>query len=99
MEADMPAKHVTIDIHQGSLRVIPPVVEVFGHTLDTIVWETRPLGNPFLVCFGAKSPFGRSHFDHTNPASGPIVTLEESVYKYTVEFQGQVLDPGVVIKP
>lgn len=95
----MPPQHVNIHMVGGALTVSPPVVDLSIGNGDTIQWATHPLGQPFLVCFGASSPFARHHFDQANPASGPIVAPPHGVYKYTVEYQNQRLDPGVVIKP
>jgi len=95
----MALQPVTIHMEKDKVKVDPPVVDLSKENRDTINWVTEPKGQPFLVCFDGRSPFRRNHFDQANSNSGGIEDPSETVYKYTVEFQGQVLDPGVVIRP
>jgi hypothetical protein len=95
----MAVKKVHIRVFHGVLCVPQPVVRLSKGKKDTIEWKCTPANQPFLVCFGERSPFKYTHFHNGRPKSGPIGRgiPPGSVYKYSVEFQGKVLDPGVII--
>ena len=95
----MGVKYVNISMQRGQIKVSPPVVKPSKLNRDTIEWRARPATSPFLVCLGDRSPFLRRHFSTGRAASGQIRASIPvgSIFKYSVEFQGKVLDPGMII--
>jgi len=58
---------------------------------------------PFRIDFKGNSPFYEDQFDDTNPYSGlvrrSVVSAKDRTYKYTIDINGKILDPGVIIDP
>jgi hypothetical protein len=69
-----------------------------GENLE-VVWLCNAPGKTFHICFPKGSPFIQAHFSSGDNHSGRIKPDVSGPYKYTVEIDGQVLDPTVIIKP
>ena len=67
---------------------------------EAILWVSSV---PFRIDFRGDSPFYEDQFDSTHAHSGlarrNIVGSKVRTYKYSIEINGQVLDPGVKIDP
>jgi hypothetical protein len=61
-----------------------------------IVWLCS---QTFYICFPNDSPFQQRHYGSLDNHSGPILPGASGTYKYTVEIDGQILDPQVIIRP
>jgi hypothetical protein len=67
---------------------------------EAILWISSA---PFHIDFHGDSPFYENQFDNTHPHSGlarrNILGSTVRTYKYSIEINGQILDPGVKIDP
>jgi hypothetical protein len=58
---------------------------------------------PFRIDFNADSPFYEDQFDSTNAYSGlvrrSVLSSKDKRYKYTIDINGQTLDPQIIIDP
>jgi hypothetical protein len=76
----------------------PVIVDKTKH--EEVVWESD---YPFRIDFEGESPFYESQFDHTNRVSGlvrrGVLGSKYHEYKYTIEVNGEKLDPKILIFP
>jgi hypothetical protein len=96
----MATKTITIRKGQTEPEVNPFTVDVSIKAGDDVEWKCGEDGD-FLVCFD-DTPFDESHFHKARKRSGPIkITLKEGekYCKYSVEINGQWLDPGIIVRP
>ncbi len=67
---------------------------------EEILWIST---EKFRIDFKEGSPFYEDQFDSTNSYSGlarrSVLTSKDRTYKYTIDINGQILDPGVKIDP
>jgi hypothetical protein len=67
---------------------------------EEILWIST---EPFRIDFKEGSPFYEDQFDSTNAYSGlvrrSVLSSKNRIYKYSIEINGQILDPGVQIDP
>jgi hypothetical protein len=95
----MAVKPVTIKKGLTRLMVHPFVQDVSIADGDQVEWQCD---EDFLVCFD-ETPFDESHFSRARKRSGPMTTTveggEEKYCKYSVEINGQWLDPGIIVRP
>lgn len=64
---------------------------------EEIRWDCG--GKPFKITFEGGSPFAESQFDEKHPDSGPVTQQFRRQYKYSIEVNGKVTDPTVIIEP
>jgi hypothetical protein len=95
----MATKTITIRKGQTEPEVNPFTVDVSIKAGDDVEWQCD---EDVLVCFD-ETPFDESHFSRARKRSGPITTTveggEEKYCKYSVEINGQWLDPGIIVRP
>ncbi|HVO61456.1 MAG TPA: hypothetical protein VMT53_11010 [Terriglobales bacterium] len=92
-------KQVTVSFENGMPSVDPEPIEIWSTKNESVEWVAEPRDLAFTICFAAESPFSERHFHEHRPASGPIKTGATGRYKYTIEVNGVILDPGVIIRP
>jgi hypothetical protein len=67
---------------------------------EEILWTSA---EKFRIDFKGDSPFYEDQFDSTNANSGlvrrSVVSSSARTYKYTIDINGKILDPGVIIDP
>jgi hypothetical protein len=67
---------------------------------DQMVWNCNHPSKSFRVIFDrGRSPFASSTFDNQNCHSGPIQPGATGEYKYSVEIDGHINDPRIIIQP
>jgi len=91
----------------GILAVSPDQTEI--RRGEELQWAGENREMEFFICFAGMSPFARRHYSNLHPASGPVLYGpragefinggEGTCYKYSVEVDGQVLDPGIIVRP
>ncbi len=94
---------VTITHRDGA----PPVVDNDSILIDRtqggegieIKWVCNSTDKDFYICFAGDSPFEQRHFHRGNSCSGRVKPGATGRYKYTVEIDGQILDPQVIVRP
>ena len=69
---------------------------------EQIEWVITPPDVPFTVKFKEEtgSPFEGKKFNNTNNISGPPIYdpgEKDRYYAYTLDVQGHIIDPGVII--
>jgi plastocyanin len=90
--------NIKVTPKHGNIFVDSEPMEVDWQRGEHIEWDFG--GKPFKITFkDGISPFTESEFDHTRPYSGQVVVKKEGVYKYTVEANGKILDPTVIVEP
>jgi|SRR5574342_42918 hypothetical protein len=72
-------------------------MEVDWQLGEHIEWDFG--GKPFKINFNGNSPFASDQFDETKPDSGQVVKKFKGVYKYSVEVNGKILDPTIIVEP
>lgn len=92
-------RRITVDIGPGGIPTIDqdPVI-VNRDNYEEVEW-VGPDGQEYYVCFVAESPFEQRHFHSRNRRSGLARDGATGRYKYTVEVNGKILDPTIIIKP
>lgn len=100
MSASGTSKRVNI-LHRpgGKPAVDQDEIEIWSTKGEEVEWSCDHAGQEFYICFGGKSPFKQRHFHSRNNQSGPVRPGASGSYKYSIEIDGQVLDPTVIIKP
>lgn len=93
------ARQVTITYRDGIISVDQDPIELWSTNGDTLEWVPVPSNLEFTVCFDRESPFYDRHFHHYKTQSGPINKGATGRYKYCIEVDGKILDPGVLIRP
>ncbi|PYX87397.1 MAG: hypothetical protein DMG68_11835 [Acidobacteria bacterium] len=83
----------------GKPAVDQETIEIWSTKGEEIEWACDHPGQEFYICFEGKSPFQQQHYHSKNNRSGPIQSGASGSYKYSVEVDGHVLDPTVIIKP
>ncbi len=80
-----------------------PTVDQDPVTVDRLNYEevewVGANGQGFYVCFVDESPFEQRHFHSSNSRSGQATAGATGRYKYSVEINGKILDPTIIIKP
>lgn len=92
-------KAVTVSLENGHPCVDEDPIEIWSDKGESIQWVPEPADLKFTVCFAAESPFAERHFHEHRPASGPVNKGATGRYKYTIEVDGVILDPGVIVRP
>ncbi len=104
MAAQQPAKQpvkVTIKHTAGN----PPTIDknrvkLSSSGKDEVEWQPDPADLKFVVCFEKDTPFSSWHFHPGQRQSGPpTVGARGEPYKYTIEVDGDRLDPEIKIDP
>lgn len=91
-------KKVTVTFSNGMPSVDQDPIEVNRTNSESIQWVASPANLQFSVCFPTESPFSRRHYHEHRPASGPVKAGAIGRYKYTIEVDGVLLDPAVIIR-
>jgi len=83
----------------GYPRVEPDQVTVNRLEDERVVWQADK-GVNFTICFCEETPFESFHFHPCLPTSGSVrkAALGRE-YKYSVEVNGKLIDPKVVVYP
>jgi hypothetical protein len=93
-------QRITIDVGSSGIpTVYPDTIVVDRDKGDYEVEWVCPSGKQYYVCFVYESPFEQRHFHSGNGRSGRAKDTATGRYKYTVEVDGQILDPTIIIKP
>jgi hypothetical protein len=92
-------RQVTISLQNGMPTVDQDPIEIWSTNSESIQWIASPSNLQFTVCFPTESPFSDRHFHDHRPDSGPISPGATGRYKYTIEVNGRLLDPGVIVRP
>jgi hypothetical protein len=93
-------KNVVVQHHEGNTPTVDQVDITLDRLLgDELQWSCDHPGKKFRIDFGGRSPFERSTFDDQNYQSGPIRPDAHGPYKYSVEIDGKINDPRVIIQP
>jgi hypothetical protein len=98
---------VPVPINIGHTTGAAPIVDNDTVVIDRrqggdnleIVWLCNAPGKIFHICFPKGSPFQQAHFSSEDNHSGKIKPDASGPYKYSIEVEGEVLDPTVIIKP
>jgi hypothetical protein len=91
-------KRINIKVtHNGNLFVDSEPMEVDWQLGEHIEWDFG--GKPFKIKFKGDSPFAATEFDEKNPNSGPVIKKFKGAYRYSVEANGKILDPTVIVEP
>lgn len=100
MSASSNPKRVNI-LHKtgGKPAVDQDPIEIWSTKGEELEWTCDHPGQEFYICFAGKSPFKQQHFHSRNNRSGAIRTGATGPYKYSIEIDGHVLDPTVIIRP
>lgn len=94
------SKRVTILHNPGAKPgVDQDSIEIWSTKGEQVEWACDNPSKEFYICFGENTPFQQQHFHSTGNKSGPIKSGASGKYKYSIEIDGQVLDPTVIIKP
>jgi hypothetical protein len=65
-----------------------------------IVWTCDHPEKNFYICFkDGRSPFNSLHYSNTNNHTGTITKDAAGEYRYSVEIDGKVLDPTIIVRP
>jgi hypothetical protein len=94
-------KRVLVQHHEGGKPSVDHEEITLDRTQgDEMHWICDHPGKKFRVTFDKESPFARSTFDETDYQSGPIrPDARRGAYKYSVEINGHVHDPKVIVQP
>jgi len=67
---------------------------------EEVLWIST---ESFRIDFNGDSPFDEDQFDHTHGNSGlirrSVISSKDKIYKYTIDINGKILDPGIIIDP
>lgn len=100
MSASSNPKRVNILHRPGNKPAVDQdKIEIWSTRNEEVEWVCDHPGQEFYICFEKRSPFQQQHFHSGNNRSGPIQPGASGSYKYSIEVNGQVLDPTVIIKP
>lgn len=66
---------------------------------DEIEWICDAPGKDFHVRFNDKSPFQQNHYHSKNNRTGRVKSDASGKFKYSVEIDGKILDPTVIVHP
>ena len=94
-------KQVLVKHHEGGVPSVDQDDIVLDRRLgEEVQWNCDHPEKAFRVVFTDGSPFASSTFDEKNNSSGPIqINAKSRAYKYSVEIDGKVYDPRVIIQP
>ena len=93
-------KGVIVQHHEGAAPTVDQDrIELRSDLGDEMNWTCDHPGKRFRVTFVGRSPFASSTFNEVNYRSGPIVSGATGEYKYSVEIDGKINDPKVIIQP
>jgi len=85
---------------QPTVSVNPETVRIHKSKNEEVVW-TSPQNLPFTVIMEPGTPFKGSKFTQSAAHSGvPVLTPDpgaEIYFKYLVEVEGNIADPGVFV--
>jgi hypothetical protein len=89
------------------IRHVPGAPPALDH--DPVVIDRRKGGDnveivwlcskSFSICFPSGSPFQQRYYGSGDNYTGAIVQDASGTYNYTVEINGQMLDPQIIIRP
>jgi len=74
-------------------------VEIWGPQGDEVEWTCDAADKEFHVRFEGNSPFEQNHYHSKNNRSGKVKPNASGRYKYTVDIDGKILDPTVIVHP
>ena len=84
----------------GTPAVDQPTTVIWSTHSQEVRWVAADPKTVFHICFKDKSPFDKGrHFHSSDGRSGKITAGASGSYDYSVEINGKILDPTVVIKP
>lgn len=94
-------KNVIVQHHEGTAPTVDKDPIYLRSDLgDQMNWACDHPGKIFHVTFlNGRSPFARSTFDNDHPESGAIKPGATGEYKYSVEIDGHINDPRIIIQP
>jgi hypothetical protein len=94
-------KGIVVQHHEGTApSVDQDTIYLRSDLGDEMVWTCDHPSKNFRVTFETgRSPFASATFDNRNSHSGPILPGATGPYKYSVEIDGHINDPRVIIQP
>jgi hypothetical protein len=97
--SSFPAPHkVIVSYKNGEIAVHPSSVSIEKAKNEHVQWVAD--GDfDFVVRFDTETPFGSKTFHRQNSASGKARPEAIGTYKYSVEVNGNTLDPDVIVRP
>ncbi len=92
---------ITLDEHKKPKVAAEHEIVVIDRTKDEeVIWVSEL---PFRIDFKDGSPFYEDQFNHANRRSGlvrrGVLSSRYRGYKYTIEVNGETLDPQIMIFP
>ena len=93
-------KGVIVQHHEGNAPTVDKDTIILRSDLgDQMNWICDHPGKKFRVTFEGKTPFASFTFDDQNYQSGPIQPGATGEYKYSVEIDGHINDPRIIVQP
>jgi|SRR6476659_1571099 hypothetical protein len=94
-------KSVTVQHREGTAPTVDnDPIYLRSDLGDQMNWACDHPGKTFRITFlNDRSPFARTTFDNQHPDSGPIQPGATGEYKYSVEIDGHINDPKIIIQP
>ena len=93
-------KRVLVQHHEGGIPTVDQDSITVWRGQDEIHWICDHPGKKFTIRFKKDSPFASGTFDETNYNSGPTLAgVRSGDFYYSVEIDGQINDPKVIVQP
>jgi hypothetical protein len=95
-------KKVVISVKNGKPHVDEgqETIVVNRQNNEEVLWVSTV---KFRIDFKGDSPFYEDQFDDQNTYSGlarrSIIASKDRRYKYSIDINGKILDPGIIIDP
>jgi plastocyanin len=66
---------------------------------DEVEWICDAPDKDFHVRFQQESPFEQNYYHRNNNRTGRVKSNATGTYKYSVDIDGKILDPTVIVHP